>query len=95
MKIDAKTVLNVAKLAKIELSAEEIDPLQQNLQAIVDYVGQLDALNLDGIEPTAHPFMSSMRLREDDSRPFPHVDELIASAPEHTDTYFKVPKVLG
>lgn len=95
MKIDLTTVQNVARLARLEVSHAELHQLQKNLQAILDYVSQLDQLNLDNIEPTAHPFIEAMRLRDDLAQPFTNIEEILENAPARNGHFFKVPRVLS
>jgi aspartyl-tRNA(Asn)/glutamyl-tRNA(Gln) amidotransferase subunit C len=84
----------VAELARIELSDEEITTFQGQLGRILEYMKQLDALDVSGIEPTAHatPIYDVMRADE------PHTpldrELTLGNAPRKTEDQFMVPKVV-
>lgn len=95
MKIDLDTVRHVAKLAKFAVNDAEAEGLRRNLQDIVDYVGQIERLDLKDVPPMAHPFVDAMRLRDDLAEPCDVVDELLDQAPVRQGRYFKVPRIIG
>ena len=94
MAIDRKTVTHVAKLARLELSEADLDRYGTQLGAILDYIAQLEKLDVAGLEPLAHPAESADVFRDDVPRPsIPH-DAALANAPERTPDFFVVPKVV-
>lgn len=86
----------VADLARIELSAEEETRLGAQLEGILGYVKQLEKLDLEGIEPTAHATPIHSVMRQDEARPEDCLsqDEALANAPRESGGQFVVPKVI-
>ena len=88
-------VAHVARLARLELSPAELESFTSQLAAVLAHAADLDALELDGVEPTAHPLPLSNVLRSDQIRPTLDRDEVLAAAPAVEDGQFRVPPVLG
>jgi aspartyl-tRNA(Asn)/glutamyl-tRNA(Gln) amidotransferase subunit C len=94
MSIGMKEVEHVANLARLALSEEEKRLYAEQLGAILAYVGQLNELDTDGIEPTSHALALVNVLREDEERaPWP-IDKVLLNAPDAEEGQFKVPAVL-
>jgi aspartyl-tRNA(Asn)/glutamyl-tRNA(Gln) amidotransferase subunit C len=94
-RISRADVEHVATLARLALSTEEVEQLTEQLGVILDHAEDVAALDLDGVEPTAHPLPLSNVLRSDDVRPTLDRDEVLAQAPEAEDGRFRVPRILG
>lgn len=94
MAIDRKTVEHVAKLARLELTDEEIALYGTQLGAILDYIAKLETLDVSGAEPLVHPAESANVFREDTPGPSLPRAEALRNAPERTDDFFIVPKVV-
>ncbi|HXX93974.1 MAG TPA: Asp-tRNA(Asn)/Glu-tRNA(Gln) amidotransferase subunit GatC [Planctomycetota bacterium] len=94
MAIDRKTVEHVARLARLQLTEEELARYGQQLGAILDYIAKLEKLDLAGTEPLVHPAESSNVFRDDQPRPSLPRPEVLKNAPEKTDDFFIVPKVV-
>lgn len=92
--IGPKDVANVATLARLALSEEETEAMAADLQQILDHVRSLDALDTEGVEPTAHGFELATPLRPD--RPVQPLDPELAvlNAPAKQGTAFLVPRML-
>lgn len=84
----------VANLARIDLSNEECETFQGQLDAILGYIETLTDVDVDGIEPTAHASPVFDRLREDESRPGLGQADLLRNAPESALGQVRVPKVV-
>lgn len=85
----------VADLARIELNDEEAQRFGDELDAILEYVAQLEKLDLEGIEPTAHAAPRVNVMREDETRSCLDRAVVIANAPAEVDeAYIRVPVVL-
>jgi len=100
MSLDKDLVHKVALLARLELTAEELETMTLQLASIVAYVDQLKQVNTDGVEPLAHALTVSNVFRADDPAPSLPVAEALANAPERrTDArgeqFYAVPAVLG
>ncbi len=95
MAITKSEVRHIARLANLDFSEEEYDRFTQQLNAILDYVAQLDRLDTGAIEPTFHVGGGSHALREDEARGSIPQDDALKNAPEADRGLFKVPKVIG
>lgn len=86
-------VRKVAKLARLEMSDADLATMQQQLSAILDYVGQLGELNTDGVEPLAHPLPVANVFRDDEPGVCLTPDQALANAPVRLADFFGVPAV--
>jgi aspartyl-tRNA(Asn)/glutamyl-tRNA(Gln) amidotransferase subunit C len=93
MAITREQVLHVARLARLELSDEEIERMREQLSAILEAVGQVSELDLADVEPTAHPLDLVNVLAEDEPRPSLTLEDALANAPDPEDGFFGVPPV--
>ena len=96
MAITRDEVLHVAKLARLELSEEEIERLTGELSAILEAVSKVSELDLSDVPPTSHPLELVNSLGpadpgEDEPRPSLSLDEAFANAPAREGDLFKVP----
>ncbi len=87
-------VEKTAKLARLDLSAEEIATFQGQLDKILAYVDKLTELDVEGIEPTAHASPVFDVMRDDVSRPGFGVENALKNAPRRVGDQFGVPKVI-
>jgi aspartyl-tRNA(Asn)/glutamyl-tRNA(Gln) amidotransferase subunit C len=94
-RITRADVAHVADLARLHLSEEELDLFTDQLAAVLDHAADVEALDTEGVEPTAHPFPLRNVLREDVPRPTLDRAEVLAAAPAAEDDRFRVPPVLG
>ncbi|MEE2769336.1 MAG: Asp-tRNA(Asn)/Glu-tRNA(Gln) amidotransferase subunit GatC [Actinomycetota bacterium] len=94
-RISTDDVAHVARLARLELSTAELESFTSQLAAVLAHAADLDALELDGVEPTAHPLPLRNVLRSDQIGPTLDPDEVLAAAPAVEDGQFRVPPVLG
>jgi aspartyl-tRNA(Asn)/glutamyl-tRNA(Gln) amidotransferase subunit C len=89
--IDRDQVLHVAKLARLELSDDEVERMAGELSKILEHVEHMTELDLEGVEPTSHAVQLENVLREDVPRPSLPRERALASAPDATDVGFRVP----
>jgi aspartyl-tRNA(Asn)/glutamyl-tRNA(Gln) amidotransferase subunit C len=94
-RLSPSDVEHVANLARLALSAEEVEQFTEQLAVILDHAEDVAALDLEGVEPTAHPLPLSNVLRPDEVRPSLDRDEVLAQAPAAEDGRFRVPRILG
>jgi len=92
--MDEATVRHVAKLARLELSDEEIARFAGDMTAITDYVAQLAKVNVEGVEGTVHPVADRNLWREDKIQPGFTREQAIINAPESEQNFFKVPPAI-
>jgi aspartyl-tRNA(Asn)/glutamyl-tRNA(Gln) amidotransferase subunit C len=95
MTLSRADVEKVALLARLELSAAELDALTPQLQQIVEYVETLNELNTEGVEPMAHALEVANVFADDVARPSLARELALANAPHHDDACYLVPAVLG
>lgn len=91
---DGMNVGYVAHLARIDLTEEETTLFQGQLDQVLHYVEQLDELDVDGVEPTAHAFPVYNVLRKDEVGHSLDHDKVMANAPDSTDAHIRVPKII-
>ncbi|MET0207162.1 MAG: Asp-tRNA(Asn)/Glu-tRNA(Gln) amidotransferase subunit GatC [Thermoleophilaceae bacterium] len=89
--IEREQVLHVAKLARLSFSDEEVDRLAPELSKIVEYVEQMDRLELEGVEPTSHVVELQNVLREDVPWESLPKERALEQAPDAADGGFRVP----
>ena len=94
MKITKAEVEHVARLARLELSAAEVETFTGQMDAILAYVEKLNELDTSGVVPTAHAVPMENSFREDEVKPSIGVDKALANAPERAEGFFRVPKVI-
>jgi aspartyl-tRNA(Asn)/glutamyl-tRNA(Gln) amidotransferase subunit C len=94
MKISRQEVQHVARLARLSFSAEELDALTGEMDAILDYVDQLGQLPTDDIFPTAHAVPMANAFRADEVRPSFTPAQALANAPAPDPAGFRVPRVI-
>jgi aspartyl-tRNA(Asn)/glutamyl-tRNA(Gln) amidotransferase subunit C len=93
MEISRDEVLHVAKLARLALSEEEIEKFRAQLSAILEAVGKVSELDLEGVPPTSHPLDLVNVLAEDEPQPCLSREEALANAPDAEGGFFGVPPV--
>jgi aspartyl-tRNA(Asn)/glutamyl-tRNA(Gln) amidotransferase subunit C len=89
--ISRDEVLHVARLARLALSDEEVERLGAQLSAILEAVGKVSELDLEGVEPTAHPLDLTNVWADDEPHELLRVEEALASAPDREGGFFRVP----
>lgn len=94
MAISKEEVEHVAKLARLMVSEEEKDVLTRQLSNILTYVGKLNELNTEGVEPLSHVIDIKNVFREDKTRESLSQDLALSNAPEKRDGFFRVPKII-
>ena len=94
MALTRKEVENIAHLARLEITGDEIGRYVENLSGIIDFVNQLEGADTGDIEPMAHPLNASQPLREDRVTETDHRDEYQANARATEAGLYLVPKVI-
>ncbi len=84
----------VANLARIELTDQEKDKFSSQLGDVLKYFDKLNAVEVDGVEPTAHAFPRHNVWDEDQSKPGFSSEEALMNAPEKRQDQVVVPKVI-
>jgi aspartyl-tRNA(Asn)/glutamyl-tRNA(Gln) amidotransferase subunit C len=94
MAIDAATVRKVAKLARLNIAEERLEPLAGELGAIMAWIEQLGEVDTDGVEPMASAVDLKLPMREDVVTEGGDPAKVLANAPLARDNFFVVPKVV-
>lgn len=94
MSIDKDTVRHVAKQTHLELEESKIDKLVPELSGIMDWIEQLSELNTDNVEPLANISDIKLHMREDEVTDGGIQEDILANAPETTEGYFVVHKIV-
>ncbi len=94
MKVSKEEVKYIASLAKLKFSEEEVDELSVELSRILEYVEKLNELDTENTEPLSHPLEKENVLRADERKSSVSTVEALKNAPDKTDEFFKVPKVI-
>ena len=94
MSLDTATVRRIASLARIRLEEEEVGRMQAELNGILGWIEQLQAVDTTGIEPMAGGGAVSLRMREDAVTDGGIPEQILANAPDRMGEYFGVPKVV-
>jgi aspartyl-tRNA(Asn)/glutamyl-tRNA(Gln) amidotransferase subunit C len=89
--IERDEVLHVARLARLALSDEEIEPMARELSAVLDHAAKMGELELEDVAPTSHVVELTGALRPDRSRPSLAREVVLEQAPDAGDEGFLVP----
>jgi aspartyl-tRNA(Asn)/glutamyl-tRNA(Gln) amidotransferase subunit C len=87
-------VAHVAKLARLTMSEDELDRFTEQLGQVLDHASDMNALDLEGVVATAHPFGLINVVRDDEVRASLDHDDVMAMAPDAQDGRFAVPRIL-
>lgn len=94
MKISEKEIEHIAALARLSLSEEEKVLFGSQLSSILEYMDKLNELDTKDIEPTSHVLSLSNVMRGDVPKDSLPRDEALMNAPEHTEKFYRVPKII-
>lgn len=94
MKINKKEVEHVAHLARLNFTEEEKERFAQQLSSILTYVEKLNELDTKDIEPTSHVLTLQNVFKEEEARVCLTREEVLANAPDKTEEFFRVPRII-
>ncbi len=94
MTLDLDEVRHVARLARLRLSDQELQLYRAQLSSVLDHIAKIRELDVEGVQPMAHPSDLTNRLDDDVVDEAMSRDILLALAPEVEDSFLSVPKVL-
>jgi len=90
-RISKEEVLHVARLARLELSDDEVAKFQEQLSDILEAVSKVAELDLADVPPTSHPLEIANAWAEDEPHECLPLDDVFANAPDREDDYFRTP----
>lgn len=93
--ITADDVAKVASLARLTLTEDEVEAFTDQLRSILEHARDVEALDLDGVPPTYHPYPLENVFRPDVVTPGVDREEVLREAPSAEAKMFRVPPVLG
>jgi len=91
--ISEEEVRHVSKLARLELTDEEVKMYSKQLGDILKYAQQINEVDTSGVEPMPHALPLYNVMREDIVKYEETKEELMKNAPCEEDGFFKVPKI--
>lgn len=94
MSLDQKTIKRIATLARLKLSDDRIEPMQQDLNRILPFIDQLSEVDTSQVTPMAGGSTLFMPLRKDAVTDGNYVEKVLLNAPEVACNMFVVPKVV-
>lgn len=92
--IDRKDVEHVARLARLALTEPELERMRVELAAILQYIEKLEAVDVEGVEPTSHAVPLVNVMREDEVEPSFDREAMMRNAPDRSGEYFRVPRII-
>ncbi|MDP3049171.1 MAG: Asp-tRNA(Asn)/Glu-tRNA(Gln) amidotransferase subunit GatC [Thermodesulfovibrionales bacterium] len=84
----------ISKLARLSVSEKEREAFSAQLQGILSYMEKLNELDTKDVEPTSHVVSLSNVMRDDVQRASISREDALANAPDHTDKFYRVPRII-
>ncbi len=94
MSVDKDTVRRIARLARIRVQEDELQPLANELSSILEWIEQLGEVNTEGVEPMTSVEDMPMKKRPDEVVDGNRAEDILANAPRREGNFFVVPKVV-
>jgi len=94
MSIDIDTARKVAHLARIKVEDDRLPALAQEFSNILDFIEQLNEVNVDDVEPMVSVTPMRLKRREDVVTDGGYQEKILANAPDAREGFFAVPKVV-
>ncbi len=95
MAVVRQDVDHIADLARLRLSDEESERMTRELNSILAYIDEVMAVDTEGVEPLHHVLDMTNVFREDEPGRCLTREEALKNAPDRTEEYFRVPRVIG
>jgi len=92
MSITKEQIKHLAHLSRLELTDNEVDSMQGDMEKILEFVAKIDELDLTGVEPLTQMSASVDVMRTDQSRNMITKEQALKNAPDANSDYFRVPK---
>jgi aspartyl-tRNA(Asn)/glutamyl-tRNA(Gln) amidotransferase subunit C len=94
MKVSKEDVVKIAHLARLELNPNEIEPMQESINKVLDWMEALNAVNTDDVKPLVHMTSAMNQFRADVAKQDLSKEKALALGPDTNEQYFKVPQVI-
>jgi len=92
--LTTKDVEDIALLARLELTPDEVETLRGELSAILEHIGTIRDVDTDGVEPMTHAIPMQLRLRSDEPDASLSVEDAVGQAADSHDGQFRVPNII-
>lgn len=92
--ITRQDVLHLAQLARLTVDEADVDRFAEQLSSIVSYMDVLNSVDTTGVDPLYTPAGHVLQYRQDEAAHVRTRDEVLANAPEKTEDYFVVPRIV-
>ncbi|MEY2963434.1 MAG: Asp-tRNA(Asn)/Glu-tRNA(Gln) amidotransferase subunit GatC [Bacteroidota bacterium] len=92
MEITKEQILHLAHLSRLQLSENELEEMQGDMSKILDFVAQIEKLDLEGVAPLTQMSPSVNVMRDDQVGAMLTKEEALKNAPDANSDYFRVPK---
>jgi aspartyl-tRNA(Asn)/glutamyl-tRNA(Gln) amidotransferase subunit C len=87
-------VLKIARLARLHISEEELEALTKDFNSILDYVQQLQKVDVSQVQPMSHVHGATNVMREDETSPSMPAAEALRNAPDTCGSFIRVPIII-
>jgi aspartyl-tRNA(Asn)/glutamyl-tRNA(Gln) amidotransferase subunit C len=94
MSVDQATVKRVARLARLKVNDEDLPRLAGELNSILHWIEQLNAVDVSDVEPLTSVVSVKMKMRPDEVTDGQYAERIVSNAPAQEDSFFMVPKVV-
>ena len=92
--MNKNTISKIANLAKIEIDDSKIEGIAENLEKILDLVGEMNSIDTDNINPMSHPLNLKQVMRPDEVTEQDQRENFQKNSPSIENGYYKVPKII-
>ena len=94
MSVDKDTVRRIARLARLRLEEDRVEPMMHELNGILAWVAQLEEVKVEGVAPLTSVVEQTLKMRDDIVTDGGYPADLMKNAPQPEDNFFVVPKVV-
>ncbi|NDD48757.1 MAG: Asp-tRNA(Asn)/Glu-tRNA(Gln) amidotransferase subunit GatC [Alphaproteobacteria bacterium] len=94
MTISKDTILKIANLAKISISEDQIEKLENEISSILNWVETLNEVDTENIEPMSNSLTNFLQMREDIVNDGEKGSQILSNSPAEDKNFFVVPKVI-
>ncbi|MBU0507465.1 Asp-tRNA(Asn)/Glu-tRNA(Gln) amidotransferase subunit GatC [bacterium] len=95
MPVTKEDIRRTAGLARLRLSEAELDSMTETLGKVFEYIDQLHEVDTEGVKPLHHVLDMSNVTEDDVPRPCFSREEALGNAPDRTDEFFRLPRVVN
>ncbi|WP_332065540.1 Asp-tRNA(Asn)/Glu-tRNA(Gln) amidotransferase subunit GatC [Bartonella sp. CB189] len=94
MSVDKETVKRVAHLARIAVHDDEVERMTKEFNVVLDFVRQLNEVDVSGVEPLTSVTSMALRMREDVITDGNKAEDIVGNAPVSEENFFLVSKIV-